>query len=193
MAKTVFEVDRELNITGRGSLINEMKGLEQLALGPCIQIAMSSFKEINELYLKAISNDGRIIGSERSDLIDSIDSFFDTLILAWMSLNPRNTENSILIENKKHNFRLLIEEKNKIWNVTGRITGIMITPVKNFREIYGSKLAPQIIELLQTYREAVADRVIDDTEKDALMKGIRQVLYYTLFLRLQLERCLIND
>lgn len=192
MSNTSFIIDKELNINGRGSLMKVLRELESNDLGTCIRQAMGCFKEINEAYIKAVSNDGKIIGSERSDILEWIDFFFDILILSWKSLDKYAQECTISIENSKHKMRLLIEEKNSLWSMTGRITPPMITPVKNFREIYGNKLAPQIIELLQTYREAVADRVIDDEEKDALRKGIRQILYYTLFLRLQLERCLIN-
>lgn len=193
MSNTGFEVDKDLNISGRGSLTNAMRLLPDTTLATCIQEGARVFKEICTVYMKAIANDGKIIGSERGDILEEVDRFFDILILAWKSLEPRRAQEEILIENKQHGFRLFIEEKNGIWNANGRITPLMVTPVKNFRTLYSDKLAPEIVTLLTDYRAAVADKVIDAAEKETLRKGIRQVLYYTLFLRLQLERCLVSD
>lgn len=193
MSKTFFDVDHELKITGRGSLSKIRRMIKEPSLGVCIQQAMSIYKEINETYYKALANDGKIIGSERTDILEWIDLFFDLLIMTWKTLEKGNQETLIKIENKKHHFSLIILEKNGLWIVTGHLTPIMVSPVKNFREIYNKQLSPEIISLLQTYRAAVADKVIDDQEKTELQSGLKQVLYYTLFLRLQLEKCLIND
>ena len=65
--------------------------------------------------------------------------------------------------------------------------------LKHFNDIYHNRLAPEVVRLLQMYREAAADSFIDNDEKDKLRKDIKQVIYYTLFLRFQLELCLIND
>jgi len=193
MSKTFFDTDQELNITGRGSLSKVRRLIKDPSLSVCIQQAMSVYKEINESYFAAMANDGRIIGSERTDILEWVDLFLDLLITTWNCLDKSDGETRIEIDNKKHHFHLVITEKNGLWSAQGQLTPVMITPVRNFRVIYNEKLSPEIINLLQTYRAAVADKIIDDDEKADLQKGLKQVIYYTLFLRLQLEKCLVNN
>jgi hypothetical protein len=139
-----------------------------------------------------MSNDEQIIGTERSDILNRVDLLFDMMILIWRNIVPPISDETIHIENKQYKFRMDIFETNGIWKASGTMTPNMTRAVTNFQDIYHKQLAPAVIGLLNTYKQACEDHVIDDSEKESLVKGVKQVLYYVLFLRLQLEKCLIS-
>lgn len=193
MANTTFEVDKELFVQGSGSLGQALRIIGNNTLSNAITKSIQAFQEIDVSYKKAVANDGKIIGTERSDILFRTDILFDLMIISWKILSEGETEYRIKIENKKNDFNIDIIESNGIWKLNGHLTPNMNKPVKNFTEIYNTKLAPEVINLLQNYKKACEDGVLDGDEKELLKKGIKQVLYYVLFLRFQLEKCLINN
>ena len=196
MSKTSFQVDRELNVTGKGTLTNAARIIGNLNLGSILTGSIGAYQNIDREYKKAISNDGKIVGKERTDILLQIDTFLDMLFILIRALDVdrlRVKETNFLLENRHSGFRLQVREKNNIWNAEGKLNVFMTHPVKNFRDIYNNKLAPEIIDLLKKYGKASEDGVIDVKEMDELRKGAKQVIYYTLFLRFQVEKCLINS
>ncbi|MCP4132955.1 MAG: hypothetical protein GY754_18465 [bacterium] len=192
MATTVFEVNKALDMTGSGSLTHAMHFVGKNVLANTITKSIEAFRLIDKEYRKAMSNDGKIVGTERTDILDRIDLLLNMMILVWQNLETTSEESHICIENKEHNFTMEFFVNKVLWKAQGHLTPNMNRPVKNFHEIYSSKLAPQVISLLQTYKEACEDHIIDDDERASLRKGIKQVLYYVIFLRFQLEKCFIN-
>ncbi len=194
MSKTSFQLDAELNVVGKGTLSSAAQALGQVTLANCISKAVGSYQNIDREYRKALANDGRIVGKERSDILEEVDLFLDILLLMMRILDEeRRKENVVLIENKHSGFTMTIKERNYIWEAQGKLNVFMVRPVKNFRTIYNNKLAPQIIELLKNYGAALEDGVLDVNEMHTLKKDVRQVLYYGIFLRFQIEQCLVND
>lgn len=193
MPKTTFQVDDELNISGKGTLTEAVGYIGERTVPKCLTNAVSVYQTIDQEYKKAVGNDGKIIGKERTDLLEQIDLFLDMLIILWRALDEeKKREIEIAIENKQSGFLITFGEKNNLWEANGRLSPVMARPVKNFRDIYNYKLAPQIVELLKRYSQATEDSVLDYQEIQDLKKGVKQVIYYTLFLRFQLEKCLIN-
>lgn len=193
MANSNFNVDKKLSVTGSGSLGQAMRFLKENTLAVAIPKSIEAFQEIDKQYRKAVANDGKIIGTERTDILDRVDLLMDIMILAWKQTGNRGEECRIRVENKEKNFLFEITEANGLWKASGRLTPSMTRPAKNFNELYNARLAPEIIALLKTYREACADNVIDQNEKESLRHNIKQVIYYVLFLRFQLEKCLISE
>jgi len=193
MSSTQFHIDDKLNLSGSGSLREVMKFTGDDSLSSNITTAIKAFKSIDTMYKKAMSNDGQIIGTERSDILYRVDLLFDIMILIWRNIVPPISDDMIHIENKQYKFRMDIIETNGIWKASGSMTPNMTRAAANFQDIYHKKLAPAVIALLNTYKQACEDHVIDDSEKESLVKGVKQVLYYVLFLRLQLEKCLISS
>lgn len=193
MANSYFEIDKNLGIFGGGSLGQALRFLKENTLSSAISRSIEAFQEIDKQYRKAVANDGKIIGTERTDILDRVDMLMDIMIIAWKHTGNRGEECRIRIENKDRNFLFEIAEANGLWKATGRLTPGMTRPAKNFNDLYNARLAPEIIALLKTYRDACADNVIDQDEKEALRHNIKQVIYYVLFLRFQLEKCLISE
>ncbi len=192
MPNTYFDYDPDLYIDAGGSLGKAMRLAKPNSLTTSITSAIEVFKQIDDLYVESVSNDGRILGTERTELLNIIDLLFNLMVLIWKNLDGAAGDTYIKIENRQVQFLLNIHESNGLWKGSGRLTPIMVKPAKNFKAIYTKKLSPEVINFLKTYKSACEDNTIDENEKDDLRKGIRQVLYYTLFLRLQIEKCLID-
>ncbi len=192
MSNTYFDYDPDLYITAGGSLGKAMRMAKKNDLSSSITSAIEVFKQIDDLYAQSVSNDGRIVGTERTELLNIIDILFNLMVLIWKNLDGSGGDTHIKIENKQVHFLLNIHESNGLWKGSGRLTPIMVKPAKNFKALYTGKLSPEVVNFLKTYKEACEDNTIDEKEKEDLRKGIRQVLYYTLFLRLQIEKCLID-
>lgn len=194
MSKTLFKMDPELNVTGKGTLTQAQNFLGQVNLANCLARAVGSYQKIDKEYRKALANDGRIVGTERADILEEVDLFLDLLLILMRLLDEEGRkENTIDLENKASGFLMTIRERNGLWEAQGKLNMYMVRPVKNFRIIYNNKLAPEIIDLLKNYSQAMEDGVLDVNEMQTLKKGVKQVLYYALFLRFQIEQCLIND
>ncbi len=114
------------------------------------------------------------------------------MILVWKKLEQSN-ENLITMENKNVKFFMEINERNGMWDAKGTVPHFFVRPVKNFQEIYNNKLTPEIVALLKRYAEVVEDGIIDDNEREDLKAGMQRVLYYTFFLRTQVEKLLIHE
>ncbi len=194
MANTAFTIDKSLNVTASGSLGTAQSYIGDNLLANCISKSIEAFQLIDKEYKKAIGNDGKIIGTERTDLLNRVDMLLDIVIITWRNLvgGLAAKESHIRIDNPEFDFWFQIHEANGIWKANGHFTPNMNKPVKNFIEIYSNRLAPEVIKLLQTYKAACEDNVIDDAERESLKKGIKQVIYYILFLRFQLEKCFIE-
>lgn len=192
MAKTSFNILNNLTYTGKGSLLEVENIIGNVNFAQGISKAIGLFQNIDREYKKAIGNDGKIVGKERTDILLQVDRFWNGIILVWKKLEMRN-DNLIIIENKNVNFMMTLNERNGLWDASGTVPNFFVRPVKNFQEIYNNKLTPEIVALLKRYAEASEDGIIDDDEREDLKKGMQRVLYYTFFLRTQVEKLLVHD
>jgi len=192
MAKTSFNILNNLTFTGKGSLLEVENIIGNVTFAQGISKAIGLFQNIDREYKKAMGNDGKIVGKERTDILLQVDRFFNGIILVWKKLEMRN-DNMIVIENKNVNFLMNINERNGLWDASGTVPNFFVRPVKNFPDIYHAKLTPEIVALLKRYAEASEDGIIDDDEREDLKAGMQKVLYYTFFLRTQVEKLLIHD
>lgn len=193
MSKTVFEVDKKLNLKARGSLGQALRSLREASLSNCIMQSVSAFNQIDKEYRKAMANDGVIMGSERTDIIQKIDLFFDLLLLTWKHLERKPRDVSFQIENRETAFFFSLVENNNLWRASGRISPTFLSPAANFRVLYRGRLAPDIIDLLNRYKAVFADRKLNEEEVVEIKEEIKQMVYDILLLRFQLEKCLIDS
>lgn len=192
MSKTFFTITDDLYFNGRGGLINAQRHIGEESSSVIIKTLLSVHKEIYDLYLENISDDGKLIGSERGDLIDQIDLFFDMSLLLWRSLDPLQDNIHVRIFNRRGGFLFNLREKHNIWEAEGRLTQSMLKPYTNFSFMFRNKLSEEVRNFLNRYAQAAKDNFIEPSEVKLLRNELKQVLYYTFFLRFQVERCLIN-
>jgi len=56
--------------------------------------------------------------------------------------------NIIQIEDIEGEFKLIITEEDNLWQAEGKLTNIMVTPAKDFRDIYNKKISLEIKDFL---------------------------------------------
>ena len=194
MSKTKFQVDKELFVHGHGVLTHVIRLVNDGGASGCIARMIQAFSDIDGEYRKSVGNDGRIIGGERIQIMDLIDTFLDLTILLWKILiYEKGIVQNIHISNRQSGFEITFKEQNNFWEAQGQLSKVMISPMRRFQEIYGNRLSVEIKNFLETYKKAAADGVLDQQELEQLNTALKQVVYYTLFLRFQLEECLIDN
>lgn len=167
--------------------------LEKVNSASCLSYAVALYREIAAVYRDSLGNDGKIIGKERTDLLEQVDFLLDVLILLWRTLEDEDKEeNVITIQNQQSGFHITIHEKNNLWTASGRLNRFMVRSVKNFAEVFNNRLGPEIAALLGRYREMAGDGSLDAGDVQLLRKDLKKVMYHVLFIRFQLEACLIN-
>lgn len=194
MSRINIDIDNELNISGSGSLTTALRSLANTQQGTILKEAIDEFKEVAASYGQAIADDAKITGSERNEIILHLDRFFNLLLLFWKYLdkNPR-AENFVQIHNKTQGLFLSITENRELWQIHGNLTPRMIKPLQKFSRLYYEKLLPDTEKTLNNYKQACEDNKLEDFEIKTIRQDLRQLLYHTLFLRIQLESCLINE
>lgn len=192
MSNTFFEYNKEYVFQGRGSLIKITRNMENISISNCITESIELYKNINKEYLKSIANDGKIIGLERSRLLDLIDEFFNMLIMVWKKLIAGSGISKLKIENTASGFVMHLKEKDLIWEAQGKLSMDMIRPVKNFSTLFNKELSSKIKNFLNCYKESCEDGVLDSKERKKMQNELEEVFYYCLFLRFQVELCLVG-
>lgn len=193
MSTTSFETDRELNFVGNGSLTEVRSLLEKVNPAACLSSAVALYREIAAVYRDSLENDGKIIGKERTDLLEQVDFLLDVLILLWRTLADENEERIIIsIQNRKSGFGITINEKNNLWTASGQLNRFMTRTVKNFAEVFNNRLGPQIAALLGRYAEMTQAGSPGKGDVQIIRQDLKRVMYHVLFIRFQLESCLIN-
>ena len=68
----------------------------------------------------------------------------------------------------------------------------MIRNKEGFKKLYKEKLSPEIMNFLEKYKTACKDNVLSDKEKTELVTAVKDIIYYSLYLRFQIERSLVD-
>ena len=181
MISTTFEFDEEFNLHGEGSLAR-------------LRRSIVAFRQVEEVYLRAISNDGKIIGAERIQLLEALDDFFNLILLLYCLLFIKDrTEAHISIKDSVRDFYVNFTVREYHWSSGGRLTEDMVRPVVNFRKIFTDKLSPEVSRFLSHYKAALKDRVIDDDESSQLRTDVKRMIYICVYLRFQIQMCLVSE
>lgn len=194
MLSTTFEFDEEFNLTGEGSLTGALKELEEETVAQCLRASIVSFRQVEESYLRAISNDGKIIGGERIDLLERIDDFLNLILLLYCLLFTDDREEvHISIKDEVKDFYVNFTIRVTHWASGGRLTDDMVRPVRQFRKIFTEKLAPEVSHFLSDYKAALKDRRIDEQEAVQLKNDVKRMIYICIYLRFQVQMCLVSE
>lgn len=194
MSRINFDINKENYITASGSLVGVKKRLSLPDLSNCIRLSIDLYKEIEESYIKGMSNDNKIVGIERSDILEDIDYFINSLILMWVLVsNDHDDQQIINIDDRMSNTHINITVNNDMWNGSGLVSELLMKPSKNFREAYNNKLSPAFSKFLSGYKKAAEDNVLTDNERLALESEINDIIYTAIYLRFQISHCIVDS
>ncbi|MBN1499462.1 MAG: hypothetical protein JW982_04880 [Spirochaetes bacterium] len=188
-----FNVDNENNITAEGNLLSTMNMIKPPTVSGCIRYMVTGLNMIEQSYVKALSNDNKIIGTERTDILMNIDAFFNTIILLWVLISSeKDKQHIILIGDGKNNASINITVNNEQWTAAGKFTQNTAATSANLNQALKEKLIPHANRFLNTYKNAVNDEILDEKERLFLKNDLNNLLYETTYLRFQISYCIID-
>lgn len=193
MSKIQFEYDKKYNITAKGSLVSIGKEFPPDELVSQIEGLISTYKKLKALYMKALSNDGIIVGTERADIISHNDNFIHLLIMIAVFLRGKEDLHIISLDQTHHGFMCTITVQFESWNASGRMAPDMIIAYESLNDFFQEKLNPRITAFLNKYKEACKDMLLMPDEKKALGLEIKYILTTAIQMRFLLSHCLINE
>ncbi len=193
MSSTTFELDAEYNMTGEGSLGSTLLAPEQESLASCFRRTVESFRKVEEMYLRAVSNDGKIIGGERVTVLDEIDNFLNFLVLLYgLLFVKKGEEYHISIKDDLKDIYVNFTVRGGRWTSDGRLTEDIVRPAGSFRAIFTDRLAPEMSRFLSDYKTVFADGKLEEAESLRLKNDLRRIMYLCLYLRFQVQLCAVS-
>lgn len=81
MAKTSFNILNNLTFTGKGALLEVENVIGNVQFAQGISKVIGLYQNIDREYKKAVGNDGKIVGKERTDILEQVDRFLNGMIL----------------------------------------------------------------------------------------------------------------
>lgn len=194
MSKINFEISKNNTLTAKGNLLSAVNysGGKDLVL--CLKASLNAFHEIETQYFKAMANDMKLVGSERSDILLQVDTFFNLLILLWVLISNENDDQQLIYINETmSDTKISITINHEQWIASGTVSDLLLKPAANFSDTYRNELAPTVTKFLIDYKQAAMDNVLNDSERSILNQDLNNILYTTLYLRFQLDHCLISN
>lgn len=194
MSKINFEIDKENNLSAKGNLLSAINFAGGKDLVGCLKCAFEVYKEIENVYIKAMANDMKIVGSERSDILLQIDLFFNLIVLLWVLVsNEHDDQQIILINDRMSGTMLNITINHEQWVASGHVSDLILKPSPDFHTAYREELSPAVKHFLADYKKSVEDGVLDENERKQLKEDINDILYTSIYLRFQVSHCIVSN
>jgi len=181
-----FTVDEKLNFTLE-LIVDPL--LKKSDLANLFKHTISIATKIQKEYVLFIEKEGRILGQERTQLIEDLDSLF-----SYLAILSNKLSGSFFPHDETH-YRIFLHAKYNKMVSRGRIHEEDIAKIKNFLKGYELLIMSKIRELLLNFKHLM------NSEKDKkgaikwfeeLYETIDSLLYNLLVIRYNLQNCLID-
>jgi hypothetical protein len=153
------------------------------------EIIVKKAGDIKEVYTKTISNDGKIVGNERSMIISEIDTFFKLLMMFRVYLNSSVEDYEALYE---INNKVEIEFFASRFKCSGFIKSEESEVSRTFGSWYDKIMIEQLKMLVHSYKTACEDGIITVDELKSLNILLDEILYQLVVIRYQVEYMVIS-
>ncbi len=158
---------------------------------PAIQAMMDGYAQLLSLHRRVVGNDGRIIGTERSRLLDAIDSLALSVI---MTLRKFSLADSVDLAYETDQAGPLVLDFDKDdWALRGRLFLGFCRFSGGFSEYYREKLSPPFRDFLEEYKTHALDNQISELEAAAIILRLRDILFYVIKLYALVYHLEINE
>ncbi len=193
MSKINFNIDNDNILTADGNLTGILNQIKPASVSKCIQFSVTHFKLIEEFYLKAISNDSKIIGLERTDILDQLDTFLNSIILLWILVNKENSDQQmILLSDGKNNTPINITVSKDLWFAAGLISKEISAPGVSLNLLLKNKLIPAVQRFFSVYKNAAQNDNLNENERLLIKNELNKILYIAIYIRYQISYCIID-
>lgn len=173
----IFENNSSFTISGTIDFKNINLEIQQAEnINEIYKEAIEKMLNIKKTIIKCLSNDERIIGNERIEVIKSIDHFLTILIL--MTLLYSDTP-LIFTTEIQEIFSLSIQaNKTKVFKAVGNLNNVSQKDLTNYNEWFENNI-------LDLFKEIIT--LSNKENKDLFMKKITKLLFNTISLRYKVE------
>lgn len=139
---------------------------------------------VRSLYGKLIADDGKLIGQERFELTNSLDTALNHLILLRARFEGENDFSAI---NIKYDYRLNVRITGQKWSGHGLLGRYQKVNFKSFEMWLSRVLKERLTELIQFYASAQADGIIDSRERIVLNRAVDRLIFGIILVRLNIQ------
>jgi hypothetical protein len=181
-----FEIDGGLNYTLE--ILVDPETLSQ-ELSAAFKRVIETAASISQVYGAVVSKAGKILGQERTQLIEDLDGLFTRLVVLYAHFQRGGTERA----RDNLPLRVPIEVRRNKFLARGSLTDDDVKGVTSFIGEFNGRVVAKIKSMLVEYREAVADGTIDDGEYRSLFRTLDGILYDILILRYSIKSLLVDQ
>jgi hypothetical protein len=138
-----------------------------------------------------VAGDGRIIGVERSRLLE----FADQAVVAVIAV-IRCVAEAPTVDLDAQGWKprpLILHCQDEEWSLEGSIGLRLSSHEGGFRDFYRTEYAPRLRNFLEEYRRAAADGQLSDAERAAILPSLRELLGCAIKLYFLIYHMRIND
>ena len=173
-----IEIDHTGYIRGSGKMPPPIDSDENI-LSLCLNLFVESVNGVRELYLKLISDDGRLVGQERYELTQVLDNALTYLIALRHSLEG---DNSFTMFALKQEFEMQINVKSRHWEGQGRLGPNRQLKNRDFWH-WLKRIHERLLSLVKFLQDAQLDGVIDASESMIITQALDRMIFNVIIVR----------
>ncbi len=192
MSSLFFEV-QNTSLLIQGNLVYINKAVPAQTIGAAYKILVDEISAANSIIIKCLSNDGKLIGIERSNIILKIDNTISIIVYLLKLLSNDNTALSSDITFIGSLFTIDLYFNNDNWTMTSQIHNLSKTTTHDYKFFSESIIKPKLMENLERFKEFCKDNNLTDDEKSQLSKLSFELLFSIIVLRYYISACIMNS
>lgn len=143
------------------------------------------FSRLEELYLRFLGNDGKLIGQEKGTLLRALNRLTGGLILFRLYVSA-GQENAFTSRHTPRDYHFSITVTANSWHGEGTLGRADSFDMSTFAAWY-QEMAGGIRELFQLYGECLEDKLLSDEERERLQEKTEFLIYQVLAVQRELH------
>ena len=135
--------------------------------------------------------EGKILGQERTHLIESMDTLFTHLAILFHRLKRNLPEERRVTKNIV--FKVPLGKRYNKFIARGALSRGDLHSVKQFSRDYGERILSRIKDMLMQYKDGLNDRDHRAEKFEQLYRVLDSILYNTLIMRYSMQNILLDQ
>lgn len=139
-----------------------------------IQALVARHRSLDAIHAKVVGNDGRIVGTERSHLLEGLDAILLAAVVGFRKLSGAKELN--LAESPETDQPLMLVFDLDGWVLRGRLVLKRGGYKGSFMDYHREELSPRLREFLEIYRRHADDASLSEEETAYLLRALRALM-----------------
>jgi len=182
------EMDKDLNF--RVEILSDSEILRHDLTG-LFRNTIGYASKIGAQYDSFITRDGKILGQERIQLLESLDNLFIYLVMLQVRLESVHGAERTKAESN-YGFKISIEKRSNKLTASGKIVQEDLYGIKTFSAGFATLILGKIKKLLIMYKNSIQGDEIREHGFGEIYSMIDDIFYNIIAVRYNLENCLID-